>query len=37
MKNKENFSHTDDSGLTNRPEHEPNYLEKNQKNKEINQ
>jgi len=28
---KENISHTDDSGLTKRPEHEPTYLEKNQK------
>ena len=26
---KENFSHTDDSGLTNRHDHDPNYLEKN--------
>ena len=25
----ENISHTDDSGLTNRPKHDPNYLEKN--------
>ena len=35
MKNKEfpsteeNISHTDDSELTNQPEHDPNYLEKN--------
>jgi len=28
---KENISHTDDSGLTKRPDHEPTYLEKNQK------
>ena len=28
---KENFSHTDDSGLANRPDHDPNYLGKNKK------
>ena len=28
---KENFSHTDDSGLTNRHDHDPNYLGKNKK------
>jgi len=28
---KENISHTDDSGLTNRHDRDPNYLEKNKK------
>ena len=32
---KENFSHTDDSGLANLPDHDPNYLGKNKKIKEI--
>ena len=31
----ENKSHTDDSGLTNQHDHDPNYLEKNKKIKEI--
>ena len=31
----EKISHTDDSGLTNRPEHEPEYQVKNKKIKEI--
>ena len=31
----EKMSHTDDAGLTNRPEHEPEYQVKNKKIKEI--
>lgn len=29
MQNKKNFSHTDDSGLTNQHDHDPKYLQKN--------